>query len=91
MAFWCANIGGVSHAHSFFLGWCNVPWILQCLFLNALSECSSSLISNANLISKGYFPRLVVPASAVIVSFVEFMILGIILLGLMAWYDFVPS
>ncbi len=65
-----------------------LPWQF---FANALSECSNSLISNANLISKVYFPRLVVPASAVIVSFVDFMISGIILLGLMAWYDFVPS
>ncbi|MEM7772550.1 MAG: ABC transporter permease [Cyanobacteria bacterium P01_E01_bin.6] len=65
-----------------------LPWQF---FSNALSECSNSLISNARLISKVYFPRLVVPASAVIVSFVDFMISGIILLGLMAWYDFVPS
>lgn len=65
-----------------------LPWQF---FANALSECSSSLISNANLISKVYFPRLIVPASAVIVSFVDFMISGIILLALMAWYNFVPS
>lgn len=65
-----------------------LPWQF---FSNALSECSNSLISNANLISKVYFPRLIVPASAVIVSFVDFMVSGIILLGLMAWYDFVPS
>jgi lipopolysaccharide transport system permease protein len=65
-----------------------LPWQF---FANALSECSNSLISNANLISKVYFPRLIVPASAVIVSFVDFMISGMILLGLMAWYNFVPS
>ena len=65
-----------------------LPWQF---FANALSECSNSLITNANLISKVYFPRLVVPTSAVIVSFVDFLISGIILLGLMAWYDFVPS
>jgi lipopolysaccharide transport system permease protein len=65
-----------------------LPWQF---FANALSECSNSLITNANLISKIYFPRLVVPTSAVIVSFVDFLISGIILLGLMAWYDFVPS
>ncbi len=65
-----------------------LPWQF---FANALSECSSSLISNANLISKVYFPRLVVPTSAVIVSFVDFLISGIILLGLMAWYNAVPS
>ncbi|MBD0270273.1 MAG: ABC transporter permease, partial [Cyanobacteria bacterium Co-bin8] len=51
----------------------------------------NSLISNANLISKVYFPRLVVPTSAVIVSFVDFLISGIILLGLMAYYNAAPS
>lgn len=65
-----------------------LPWQF---FANALSECSNSLITNANLISKVYFPRLIVPASAAIVSFVDFLISGMILLGLMAWYNFVPS
>ncbi|MBI4783117.1 MAG: ABC transporter permease [Oscillatoriophycideae cyanobacterium NC_groundwater_1537_Pr4_S-0.65um_50_18] len=65
-----------------------LPWQF---FANSLSECSNSLISNANLVSKVYFPRLVVPTSAVIVSFVDFMISGIILIGLMAWYNFIPS
>jgi len=65
-----------------------LPWQF---FANALAECSNSLISNSNLISKVYFPRLIIPASAVIVSFVDFMISGIILLGLMAWYNFVPT
>ena len=65
-----------------------LPWQF---FANSLSGCSNSLISNANLISKVYFPRLIVPASSVIVSFVDFMISGMILLGLMIWYNFVPS
>lgn len=65
-----------------------LPWQF---FANALAECSNSLITNANLISKVYFPRLIVPTSAVIVSFVDFMISGMILLGLMAWYNFVPG
>jgi lipopolysaccharide transport system permease protein len=65
-----------------------LPWQF---FANSLSECSNSLISNSNLISKVYFPRLIVPISAVVVSFVDFMISGIILLGLMAWYNYVPS
>jgi lipopolysaccharide transport system permease protein len=65
-----------------------LPWQF---FSNALSECSLSLISNSNLISKVYFPRMIVPTSAVIVSFVDFMISGIILLALMAWYNFVPD
>lgn len=65
-----------------------LPWQF---FSNALSECSNSLITNSNLISKVYFPRLIVPTSAVIVSFVDFLISGMILLGLMAWYNFVPD
>ena len=65
-----------------------LPWQF---FSNALSECSNSLLSNSNLISKVYFPRLLVPASAVLVSFVDFMISGIILIGLMTWYNFVPG
>lgn len=65
-----------------------LPWQF---FSNSLSSASDSLISNANLISKVYFPRLVVPTSAVVTSFVDFMVSAIIMLGLMAWYSFVPS
>ncbi len=65
-----------------------LPWQF---FTNSLSGCSNSLVSNANLISKVYFPRLIVPISAIVVSFVDFMISGIILLGLMAWYNYVPG
>ena len=65
-----------------------LPWQF---FANSLTECSLSLINNANLVAKIYFPRLIVPASAVIVSFVDLLISGIILLGLMAWYNFIPD
>ena len=65
-----------------------LPWQF---FASALSECSNSLLSNANMISKVYFPRLIVPTSAVIVSFVDFLISGIILIGLMVWYHFAPD
>src|SRR2546427_8529580 len=65
-----------------------LPWQF---FANAFTEAGNSLISNANLISKVYFPRLVVPTSAVIVSFVDFLISGIILVGLMIWYGFAPD
>src|SRR6201987_1299373 len=56
-----------------------LPWQL---FATSLTEGSNSLIGNANLISKVYFPRLIVPASAVIVSFVDFAI-SMVLLGLL--------
>lgn len=65
-----------------------LPWQF---FANSLTESSNSLINNSNLIAKVYFPRLIVPSSAVVVSFVDFLVSGMILLGLMAWYDFVPS
>jgi lipopolysaccharide transport system permease protein len=65
-----------------------LPWQF---FANALSETSNSLIGNANLISKIYFPRLIIPASSVITSFVDFLISGIILVALMIWYQFVPG
>lgn len=65
-----------------------LPWQF---FANALSESSSSLVANSNLISKVYFPRMITPASSVIVSFVDFLISFIILILLMAWYQFVPD
>jgi lipopolysaccharide transport system permease protein len=60
-----------------------LPWQL---FATSLTEGSGSLITNANLISKVYFPRLIVPASSVIVSFVDFAISMVLLGGLMAIY-----
>ncbi len=60
-----------------------LPWQL---FATSLSEGSGSLINNSNLISKVYFPRLIVPASAVIVSFVDFVISMVLLAGLLAIY-----
>ncbi len=65
-----------------------LPWQF---FANALSESAMSLVGNANLISKVYFPRLVIPASAVIVSLVDFFISFSILIVLMIWYAFMPS
>ncbi|MEN9246141.1 MAG: ABC transporter permease, partial [Thermostichales cyanobacterium SRBZ-1_bins_19] len=65
-----------------------LPWQF---FAGSLAGCSQSLIHNANLLSKVYFPRLIVPLSAVVVSFVDFLISGIIFVGLMLWYDFIPS
>ena len=65
-----------------------LPWQF---FSNALSECGNSLVSNANLISKVYFPRLVVPASAVITSFVDFLISAVFLAVLMVLYQFPPT
>ncbi len=65
-----------------------LPWQF---FANALSESSGSLIGNASLISKVYFPRLIIPTSSIVPSLVDLAISGVILVGLMAWYDFWPD
>jgi len=65
-----------------------LPWQF---FSSALAEASNSLIINSNMISKIYFPRLVIPVSAVIVCFVDFLISAVILAGLLLWYHDLPS
>ena len=65
-----------------------LPWQF---FANSLTESSNSLIDNANLLTKVYFPRLIVPAGSVIVSLVDFFISLVILFGIMVWYQFVPD
>jgi len=65
-----------------------LPWQF---FASSLGESSNSLISNSGLISKVYFPRIIIPASSVIVSLVDFLISFSILLVLMLWYRFIPG
>jgi len=65
-----------------------LPWSF---FSAGLAEASNSLISNANLISKVYFPRMLVPAAAIAVAFVDFLISFFILIALMVWYQFLPG
>jgi lipopolysaccharide transport system permease protein len=65
-----------------------LPWAF---FSAGLTDASNSLIAKANLITKIYFPRLIVPTAAVVVAFVDFLISFAILVGLFAWYRFLPS
>src|SRR5262252_10333507 len=65
-----------------------LPWTF---FATAVADASNSLIGNANLISKVYFPRLIVPVAAVMVALVDFLIGFAILIALMVWYAFLPS
>jgi len=65
-----------------------LPWYF---FSSALSESAGSLVGNANLISKIYFPRMILPASAVVVAFVDFAITLVILAGVMAWNHVMPT
>jgi len=65
-----------------------VPWTF---FANGLSQSSTSLVASANLIKKVYFPRLVVPISAVISGGVDFALAFAVLLGMMLFYGVVPT
>jgi lipopolysaccharide transport system permease protein len=65
-----------------------LPWQF---FTTALTDASNSLVGGSELISKVYFPRLIVPVSATVVSLVDLLISGVVLLGLFAWYDFLPN
>jgi len=65
-----------------------LPWQL---FAHALTESSNSLVGNQNLITKVYFPRLVVPISAVLGGLVDFAIAFVMLLGMMFYYGIVPG
>ena len=65
-----------------------LPWQF---FSNSLSEASQSLVVNTNLISKVYFPRLIIPAGAVITSLVDLLISAVLLGVLMIWFRFMPD
>jgi lipopolysaccharide transport system permease protein len=65
-----------------------LPWHF---FSATLSESSNSLVGNANLISKIYFPRLIVPVSTLLVGLVDFLISFVILFGLLGWYGLWPD
>jgi lipopolysaccharide transport system permease protein len=65
-----------------------LPWSL---FSNALSESSGSLIGNASLIGKVYFPRLIIPAATFITAFIDFLISFVFMIGMMVYYQFTPG
>jgi len=65
-----------------------LPWTF---FSTALSEASGSLVANANLIGKVYFPRLIIPASTILVAFVDLAISFSILILMMIWYQYAPG
>lgn len=65
-----------------------LPWTF---FATAFASAGNSLIGNANLISKVYFPRLIIPAASIIVGLVDFLISFTILIALMFWYSYIPT
>ena len=78
--------GSVPYAVMVFAGL--LPWTL---FSSVLSEASSSVMTNAHLVTKVYFPRMIVPLSTVIVALIDFVVSLVILAGLMVWYGVLPG
>jgi lipopolysaccharide transport system permease protein len=65
-----------------------LPWQL---FAGALTDCGNSLVGNATLVAKVYFPRIIIPTSAAITSLVDFAVALLALAGLMTWYSCPPT
>jgi lipopolysaccharide transport system permease protein len=65
-----------------------LPWQF---FASALAESSNSLVGNSNLISKVYFPRMIIPASSIITSLADFGISFVLLIVMMVFYQYVPD
>lgn len=65
-----------------------LPWTY---FAQALSQSGTSLVGNANLITKVYFPRLIIPLAAALAPAVDFLLSFLLLLGLMVWFGVAPS
>lgn len=65
-----------------------LPWLF---FAGALADASNSLLGNSNLVSKVYFPRMIVPASSLITSFVDFCISFLLFVAMMVIYQYVPD
>lgn len=74
--------------YSLFVFCALLPWSF---FAAAFSESGNSLVSNAGMITKVYFPRLVIPVSSVITSFVDFLISAVLLCFLMVYHQFLPG
>jgi lipopolysaccharide transport system permease protein len=65
-----------------------LPWQL---FAYALTESSNSVVANERLITKVYFPRLVVPLASILAGFVDFVIAFTLVIGMMLWYEVRPT
>lgn len=65
-----------------------LPWVL---FQDGITKSATSLVSNRSLVTKVYFPRLAIPFATVVAPLVDFALAFLLLLGIMAWYQFIPA
>lgn len=85
---WLAKIPSDGVPYPIFAYCALLPWQL---FAHSLAESSNSLVANQNLITKVYFPRLVIPLSSTLAGLVDFVIAAVVLLGMMAYYGIAPT
>jgi lipopolysaccharide transport system permease protein len=78
--------GAVPYALMVFAGM--LPWYL---FSSSLGGAADSLVSNANLIGKVYFPRIIIPVATVVTALVDFLVSLLVLVAVMLWYRFAPG
>lgn len=78
--------GGIAYPVLVYAGL--LPWQF---FATAFADAGTSLANKESIITKIYFPRLIIPASAVMVSFVDFLAASLVLVGLMLWYRIIPE
>ena len=84
-----AHLGSIPGVPYFLMVFCGMlPWQF---FSSSLGNATQSVVGNANLISKVYFPRLIVPAGAVVTSLADFFVTLIPLFGAMAWAHVMPT
>jgi lipopolysaccharide transport system permease protein len=83
-----ANVPSDGLPYSIFAYTALLPWSL---FAGAVNRSSLSIVGQANVISKVYFPRLIVPLSATLAGLVDFAVAFILLIGMMIWYGIVPN
>jgi len=76
------RVGGAAYPVFLFAG--NLPWLL---FSNTVNASSHSLVNNAHIVGKVYFPRIVLPLSAAAAPVVDYAIAFVVLLGMMVWFD----
>ena len=91
LTFAFSRIAGLSSGavpYALFVFAAQVPWQF---FANSVGDSSLSLIGNSQLITKVYFPRIIIPGASLLPAVVDLLIMMAILGGLMAWYTFMPS
>ena len=85
------KLGGIERGNPRYLVFAYAAMLVWKLFENALTQASNSLVNSQQLLTKVYFPRLIIPAAAVLSGVVDFLIASALLVPLMVWFKVAPS